>query len=131
MSHHEQAFVSAFVVPEKCVRYIEFLAKPKRRNEVLNRFNHFFDFVPELATQVPRSSPGEWVALLRQRGAPAHAHIIGGDACDGSDLPLTEAIDRAWDSGWGVIVSCVPGRLALYLQEYPPGNAFILATRAA
>ena len=128
MSNHEQAFISAFVVPEKRARYIEFLAKPKRRSEVLDRFNHFFDFIPELATQVPRSSPNEWGALLCQRGAPASAHIIGGGACD---LPLTEAIDRAWSSGWGVIVSCVPGRLALYLQEHPPGDAFILVSRAA
>ena len=131
MSDHEQAFISAFVLPGKRARYAEFLAKPKRRGEVLDRFNHFFDFVPEFATRVPRSSPGEWVALLRQRGAPATAHIIGGGASDGSDLPLAEAIDHVWSSGWGVIVSCVPGRLALYLQEHPPGDAFILTTRAA
>ena len=131
MSDHEQAFISAFIVPEKRARYAEFLAKPKRRDEVLNRFNHFFDFIPELSTQAPRSSPGEWATLLRKRGAPASAHIIGGGATDGLDLPLVEAIDRAWSSGWGVIVSCMPGRLALYLQEHPPGDAFILATRAA
>ena len=47
---HETAFVSAFVVPEKRARYLEFLAKPKRRRELLDRLNHFFDFVPQFAT---------------------------------------------------------------------------------
>jgi hypothetical protein len=132
MNNHEQAFVSSFVIPEKRARYAEFLANSKRRDEVLNRFNHFFDFVPELATQVPRTSPDQLAALLRKRGAPAHAHLIGRPAeLDGCELPLVEAIDRAFSDGWGTVISCLPGRLALYLQEFPPGDAFILATRAA
>lgn len=131
MSDHEQAFISTFVVPAKRARYAEFLAKPKRRGEVLDRWNHFFDFVPELATQVPRDSPEQLITLLRKRGAPATAYLIGRPSeLDGSELPLAEAVEQAFCDGWGTVISCLPGRLALYLQEFPPGDTFILATRA-
>jgi hypothetical protein len=77
-------------------------------------------------------SPKQLTILLRQRGAPASAHLIGGpSSLDGSELPLAEAVDHAFNDQGGVVVSCVPGRLALYFQEFPPGDVFILATRAA
>ena len=124
---HEQAFVSAFVVPEKRARYAEFLPKPKRRVEITRRFSHFFDFVPALARQVPRGVASELAPLLRAKGAGDTAHVIGGrDEIDGQDLPLEEAIDGALGDPSGVVVSCIPGRLALYIQEYPPGDTFIL-----
>jgi hypothetical protein len=127
---HEQAFVEAFVVPEKRARYAEFLCKPKRRGEITDRFCHFFDFMPELAKQVPRGTASELVPLLRARGAGHTAHVIGGrDAIDGQHLPLEQAIDEALADPSGVVVSCVPGRLALYMQEFPPGDTFILSCK--
>ena len=124
-SNHEAAFIAAFVIPEKRSRYSDFLPHPKRRHEILNRFNHFFDFVPQCATQIPRTSASELASMLRTRGAGRVAYVIGGGR-DGSELPLDEAIESSLASGWGGVVSCVPGRLALYLQEFPPGDAFIL-----
>jgi hypothetical protein len=125
---HEQAFVSVFVVPEKRTRYAEFLPKPKRRGEITGRFCHFFDFVPALAKQVARGTASELAPLLRARGAGDIAHVIGGrDEIDGQDLPLEQAIDDALADPSGVVVSCVPGRLALYIQEFPPGDTFILS----
>lgn len=125
---HEQAFVSVFVVPEKRTRYAEFLLKPKRRGEITNRFCHFFDFVPALAKQVSRGTASQLAPLLRARGAGDTAHVIGGrDEIDGHDLPLEQAIDDALADPSGVVVSCVPGRLALYIQEFPPGDTFILS----
>lgn len=123
---HEQAFVSAFVVPEKQARYAEFLPKPKRRVEITNRFSHFFDFVPRLAKQVPRDS--DLAAQLRKQGAGEVVHVIGGrDGLDGEDMPLVEAINEAMIDPSGVVISCIPGRLALYMQEFPPGDTFILS----
>jgi|SRR6266487_479586 len=124
---HEEAFVSAFVVPEKRARYSDFLRKPKRRVEITRRFNHFFDFVPQLAIQVPRGMASELVPLLRARGAGDSAHVIGGGEIDGQELPLAEAIDQAMGEPGGVVISCVPGRLALYIQEFPPGDTFLLS----
>jgi hypothetical protein len=42
-------------------------------------------------------------------------------------LPLEEAIDGALADPGGVVVSCIPGQLALYIQEFPPGDTFILS----
>ena len=125
---HEQAFISVFVIPEKRARYAQFLPKPKRRMEITGRFSHFFDFVPALAKQIPRGTATELAPFLRARGAGDTAHVIGGrDEIDGQDLPLEQAIDCALADPSGVVVSCIPGRLALYLQEFPPGDTFILS----
>ncbi len=124
---HEQAFVSVFVIPEKRARYAEFLPKPKRRREIPSRFCHFFDFVPQLATPVSRDSV---LTLLRKQGAGDTAHVIGGRASlDGRDMPLEEAINEAMSDPSGVVISCIPGRLALYMQEFPPGDTFILSDK--
>jgi len=124
---HEEEFVSVFVVPEKRARYLEFLRKPKRRGEITDRFCHFFDFVPALARQVPRGTASELARLLRTSGAGDIAHVIGGrHEIDGHDLPLEQAIDDALADPSGVVVSCVAGRLALYMQEFPPGDTFVL-----
>ncbi len=127
-SAHEAAFIAAFVIPDKCSRYSDFLPNPKRRGEILDRFNHFFDFIPQRATQVPRASSFQLARLLRSSGAGDYGYIIGGGS-DGSELPLEEAIESSLASGWGTVVSCIPGRLALYVQEYPPGDTFILKTK--
>lgn len=125
---HEQAFVAAFVVPEKRARYAEFLSEPKRRHRITGRFCHFFDFIPALTRQVARGVGAELATLLRAEGAGQIAHIIGGrDEIDGQDLPLEEAIDSALADPSGVVVSCIPGRLALFIKEFPPGDTFILS----
>lgn len=49
---HEQAFVSAFIVPEKRGRYAEFLPKPKRRTEITDRFCHFLILCQSLRRQL-------------------------------------------------------------------------------
>ena len=123
---HEAAFVAAFVIPDKRARYLEFLANPKRRGEILDRWNHFFDFIPERATQIPRASASELAQLLRQRGAGRCGYIMGESDSDGQELPLEDAIESALASGWGSVIFCFPGHLALYLQEGPSGHAFIL-----
>lgn len=128
---HEQAFISVFVIPEKRARYAQFLPEPKRRMEITDRFSHFFDFAPALAKEIPRGTAAELAPLLRARGAGDTAHVIGGrDEIDGQVLPLEQAIDCALVDPSGVVVSCVPGRLALYLQEFPPGDTFILSDQS-
>jgi hypothetical protein len=122
---HETGFISAFVIPEKRSRYAEFLPKPKRRSEILNRLNHFFDFIAQRAIQIHRGSASDLAQILHARGAGRLGYIIGGDR-DGFELPLEQAIDSSLASPSGAIISCIPGRLALYLQEFPPGDTFIL-----
>ena len=126
---HEEAFVTTFVIPEKRGRYLDFLPKPKRRVEIVRRFNGFFDFIPKFSTQVPRGMASELIPLLLASGAGATGHVIGGGEIDGQDLPLAEAIDKAMGEPGGIVISCVPGRLALLIQEFPPGDTFILYSK--
>ncbi len=122
--NHEEAFVLTFVVAERRARYLEFLRNPKRRVEILRRLSHCFDFEPHLATPVSRNS--NLPLLLRNRGAGDAAHVIGG-RLDGEDLPLEEAVKSATADPNGVVISCIPGRLAIYMQEFPPGDVFVLS----
>ena len=124
-STHEKAFIAAFVVSEKRERYEEFLAKPKRRHEILGRFNHFFDFTPARCRQIERDSAAALAKNLRSHGAKDIGYVIGGDN-DGETLPLGEAIHNSLGSPCGAVVSCVPGKLALFLREFPPGDVFLL-----
>ncbi len=65
--------------------------------------------------------------MLREHGAYETAHVIGGRReIDGLELPLEEAIDSALVDLSGVVVSCVPGQLALFIKEFPPGDIYIL-----
>lgn len=127
-TNHEEAFVAAFIVPEKRERYAAFLANAKRRCEITDRFCHFFDFVPSCAAKTGTRLAADLVQLLRRRGAGDTAHVIGGrKEIDGVDLPLAQAIDAALADPSGVVVSCLPGRLALLIQEFPPGETYILS----
>lgn len=127
--NHEEAFVLAFVVAARRARYLEFLRSPKRRLEILRRLNHCFDFEPALATPVSRNF--DLALLLRNRGAGNSAHVIGGkDGLDGKDLPLEEAVNSATADPNGIVISCIPGRLALYMQEFPPGDVFVLGLKS-
>jgi hypothetical protein len=128
-SNHETAFVMAFVAPEKRDRYLQFLPRPKKRSEILNRLCHNFDFIATHATLVARQNAESLVELLRSKGAGVTAHLIGGSQnLDGTEMSLSEAIDHALDYG-GAIVSCIPGRLALLIQEFPPGDTYVLSRR--
>jgi len=125
--NHEAAFVSAFVVPEKRARYLEFLANPKRRHEILNRLGHFDDFLTQFATETGYQQSGVLDGLLRARGAGRLAHVISmSEDLDGREMPLLEALEGVLDYPFGSVVSCLPGRLAFYIQHEAPTQGFIL-----
>src|SRR5437016_7970597 len=52
--NHEEAFVQAFIVPDKQSRYLSLLASRKRRVEFLDRLNHHLDYDPSFAVRVNR-----------------------------------------------------------------------------
>ena len=124
---HEIAFVSSFIIPERRERYLSLLGNPKRRGKVLNRLNHSQDVNLSLARQVRSGCDAESLAvLLEQMGAGETCYVIA-DASDmdGQTLPLKEALWRASVHGFGVVLSCVPGRLCFYKAESPT-SGFIL-----
>ncbi len=129
---HEAAFAKAFITSEKRARFIQYLATPKRRQEMLERLGHDLPYLPGFATEIPGTQdfPDELAKLLTAKGAgPACYVIAGGLKADGRVLPLLEALTLVCLHPGGSILSCVPGRLAYYKPESP--GAGILLERSA
>jgi hypothetical protein len=78
--HHEEAFVRAFILPEKQARYLKLLKDPKRRGDILGRLNHHVDYDPSLATEVAGADAyvENLERVLRSKGAPDVCHVMGG-----------------------------------------------------
>ena len=127
MNDHESAFVSTFIVPERRERYLTLLGNPKRRGKIFNRLNHSHDIDLSLARPVtPGCSSDFLAALLESIGAgPTCYAIADASDMDGQILPLRETVRSARIHSFGVVLSCLPGRLCFYKPESPtPG--FIL-----
>ena len=126
-NEHEIGFVSSFIIPERRERYLSLLGNPKRRGKLLNRLNHAQDIDLSLARPVPPGCVAESLAvLLEKMGAGETCYVIA-DASDmdGQSMDLREALWRASVHGFGVVLSCVPGRLCFYKPESPT-TGFIL-----
>lgn len=126
--NQEEAFVQAFIVPDKQSRYLSLLASRKRRAVFLDRLNHHLDYDPKVVTRVPpdRQTADRIEALLRKLGAPVSCHVISSRSeWDAQDTPLHDALELIVGSSIGTILCCVPGRLAYYEAE-DSGHRFIL-----
>lgn len=130
-AQHEPATIKAFVVPDKQQRFLGFLAKPKTRKKLVRELYHFrwFDLrfaAPVLWKVDPTLKLWErhlqGIAnihrLLRSKGAGQTCWIISGDPeFDGREADLEWAIKKVIGNGMGTILSCIPGRLALFVGE--------------
>jgi hypothetical protein len=127
--NHEEAFVQAFIVPDKQSRYLSLLASRKRRDMFLDRLNHHLDYDPTFAVRVPpeQQTAERIETLLRKRGAPDTCHVISSKSdWDAQDMPLHDALDFVFGSSIGTVLCCIPGRLAYYEAEDIRGR-FILS----
>ncbi len=124
----EEAFVKAFLTSEKRARFLQFLANPRRRKEILDKLNHDLPYMPAFATPVPghQDFPEELEKLLKVKGAGPTCHVIAdGLKADGRELPLREALNLVCLHPFGAILSCVPGRLAYYKPEAPEAGILL------
>lgn len=124
MFEHETQFAKSFVVREKRERYLELLTNPKKRKKITQRLNHHhaLDLEYVCATKLAFGDTlrENLVALLQKKGAGGVAHIIADDSkTDGMDLPLEAALEFACIHHFAVIVSCIPGKLAIFKGEAP------------
>ncbi len=122
---HEEAFAKAFLPSEKRARFIQNLADPKKRPDMLAQLDSKLPCLPRYATVLPgeQDFPGELEKLLKARGAGPTCYVIAhGLKADRRELPLREALDLVCMHELGAILSCLPGRLAYYKPEAPrPG----------
>jgi hypothetical protein len=126
----EEEIVKAYVVPHRRSRWLSSLGSAKRRRRFLDCLNHCADFVPRYAR--PLSSNADVVALLRTHGAPVTCYVVSDTpSLDGHEMPLDEAVVAAVLAGWGTLISCIPGRLACYIDESGSRRRSLLVRAAA
>jgi hypothetical protein len=126
----ENMLVDTFVAPPRRDRYRLLLANKNKRGEILDRINHWFDFMPSLASAIPHGqhSTEGVLNLLRRRGLKDMdmVYIISDIRdLDTVHLPLHRAIEKVLDAEFASVVCCVSGRLAYYRPE-APANGYIL-----
>ena len=119
MNEHEQAVVNAFIEPSRQERFLAFLADPKKRHKFTDELCHlrplFFNrsfLVPVTGSQ--NLTPNLY-KTLKAMGAPECCWVIGG-RLDGQEIDLMKALQQA-ASRDGVLISCIPGRLAYVESE--------------
>jgi hypothetical protein len=120
--NHEEAFAKAFLPSEKRARFIQLLAHPRRRQEMLRQLNRHLPYLPEFATVVPdeQDFPDELEKVLLAKGSGPTCHVmVEGLKADGRELPLREALLQICMQRSGAILSCLPGQLAYYKPESP------------
>ena len=125
---HEAAFAKAFLPSEKRARFIQILAQPRRRKEMLVQLNGHLSYLRAYAMEVPgeQDFPDALVTLLRAKGAgPTCYVIVDGLKADGWELPLREALMLICMHRSGAILSCLPGRLAYYKPESPAAGIIL------
>ncbi len=116
MHRDEEATIRAFFSPLRRSRWLESLASSKRRSKALDKLNHCRDLDHRFAT--PLCSKSDIVSVLKSYGAPKTCYVFSSTlVLDGCELELSEAISQTELSGWGTIISCIPGQLAYYYDE--------------
>ncbi len=56
-------------------------------------------------------------AILGGLGAPDTCHVISEGRFDGQEMELLAALEETVGSGFGTVISCLPGRLGYFEGE--------------
>ena len=119
-ANQEEAFVRAFIVPEKRERYLSILANPRHRVKVLKELYHGLGTISARITRIANRDhyPEPVEKLLRQKGAGSVCYLISPERdLDQQEMPLREMLDKLILQDGVAIACCIPGRLAYYKAE--------------
>jgi hypothetical protein len=117
---HEESLVRAFILPQRQERYLEMIAKPKRRQVFAESLAHFKHLDMRFAVRIPpnQQHAKDIAKILKSKGAPAICYAFSEwGEIDGRDLSLDEALKAVVGGGMGTFLSCIPGRLAHFEDE--------------
>jgi len=99
---HERGIVLSFIIPVRRDRYLEMLAKPKRRKDITASLAHFKHLDMRHAVQIPprQQHTADILQLLRLKGAPETCYALSEDSeLDGKEMPLSEALKEVVGRG--------------------------------
>lgn len=121
---HEELFITSFLLPGRHKRALHQLACMRKRSQFLNRLgnldNHYLD--ERYSTWIPEemNKYEEIYNLLKANDAPQHSYLISRyKSWDKKYMLLNEALTKILNSGYGTVISLIPGHLALYESECP------------
>jgi hypothetical protein len=112
-------------------RFVAALGDAKLRRRLRQKLAHFDWLDSRHAELVPTPEPAVLAHTLRAEGAAATCVLVAGDdELDGRELPLEAALRRVLHDDDGALISCVPGRLAVFTGEAPNKTIMILRRAA-
>ncbi len=119
--------MKAFIIAKKRQRWIDLLANPKRRKDILRTLSHLNDLDERFLVRVPSpQSTSVILEMLQARGAPEQCYVVSDSvSLDARTLPLGAALEVIVAREPGTLVSCIPGRLG-YFEGEDPGARLIL-----
>lgn len=119
---HETAFIRSFIVPERRDRYLTKLRNQKTRSAFLGRLNHMFH--RDVDARFVCNSPS-----IKVPTGDSLCYVLADEQeFDGRVIPASAVSDMLSDAFFGIIVSYIPGRLAVYKRESPAGLVWIERT---
>jgi hypothetical protein len=118
--NHEEALIKAFIPTHRQERFLEIIAKPKKRAKFLTQLYHFDDLNPKFMIAIPprQQKPSSLVKLLKAKGAGSMCYVISTNSLlDGKEVELEVALKETVGSQEGTLISCLPGRLGYFEDE--------------
>lgn len=118
--NHEESFVKAFIPSHRHERFLEMIAKPKKRSKFLADLYHFKALDRRFIVAIPSSQqhPAEIAELLRAKGAGRTCYVISTNpSLDGQEVDLGAALQETVGSQEGTLISCIAGRLGYFEDE--------------
>ena len=126
---HEQGVIKAFVLQKKQERFLTFLSRSNTRKKLTQELVDFRCFDPRFATPIPwKGVVGiEYIrGLLKAKGTGKSCWAISEDSTlDGKEVDLESVLAKVIYNQMGTILSCLPGKLALFASE----DALLLLSR--
>jgi len=118
--NHEEALIKAFIPTHRQERFLEIIAKPKKRAKLLTQLYHFDDLNPKFMVAIPpnQQNPSSLVKLLKAKGAGSVCYVMSTNSLlDGKEVELETALKETVGSQEGTLISCLPGRLGYFEDE--------------
>jgi hypothetical protein len=118
--NHEEALIKAFIPSHRQERFLEMIAKPKKRAKLLTDLYHFKALNPKFVVAIPSNqrNPSALVKLLRAKGAGPKCYVMSTNSrLDGQEVNLETALEETVGSQEGTLISCIPGRLGYFEDE--------------
>jgi hypothetical protein len=118
--NHEEELIRAFILPHRRERFLEMIAKPKKRAKLLTQLSHFKALDPRFTIAIPpnRQNPSSLAKILRAKGAGATCYVVSENSrLDGKEVELESALEETVGYQMGTLISCIPGKLGYFEDE--------------